>query len=141
MNRRWIDATEEILLTAILLRTSAALNWPLPYLLAGTFTILNFPSLFPSEDLRYFESCRVRASSGFCVCSMVLIIFVGCLVDPGTQIGWLQLGLALSSALAYTFCQIIFSALFSGLSIPLPITATMFTVPCIIATQIMAGTE
>ena len=34
------------------LRTSAALNWPLPYLLAGTLSILNFPSLFPTEDLR-----------------------------------------------------------------------------------------
>jgi len=139
MSRKWIDATEKILLTAILLRTSAALNWPLPYLLAGTLSILNFPSLFPSEDLRYFESCRVRASSGFCVCSMVFIMFVACLVDTSTQLGWLQLGLALSSALAFTFCQIIFSALFSGLSIPLPITATMFTVPCIISAQIMAG--
>ena len=66
-------------------------------------------------------------------------MLVASLVDVRDPSGALSLGCALSSTLSFAFCQIVYSSLFSGLSIPLPITGTMFTVPCIIASQVVAA--
>lgn len=139
MTRKWYDAIEEVVLLTVLLQTCSSLNWPFAYLLTGLIAILNIPSLFPLEDLRYFESCRARASPGFCVSSVIVQMLVASLIDVHASSGMLSLGCALSSTLSFAFCQIVYSSLFSGLSIPLPITGTMFTVPCIIASQVVAA--
>ena len=52
MVRKWYDAIEEVILLAVLLRSSAVLDWPVPYVLSGLITILNLPSLFPPDELR-----------------------------------------------------------------------------------------
>jgi len=87
------------------------------------------------KKFRFFESCRIRASSGFCVCSLILHLLVAATVGSdvmqtgySTGNGHLQLGMAIASSLSFCFCQIIYSSLFSGLAIPLPITVTMLTV-------------
>merc|ERR1712142_889780 len=114
MTRKWYDAIEEVVLLTVLLQTCSSLNWPFAYLLSGLIAILNIPSLFPLEDLRYFESCRARASPGFCVSSVIVQMLVASLVDVRDPSGALSLGCALSSTLSFAFCQIVYSSLFSG---------------------------
>ena len=53
MRRKWYDAIEEVIALTVVLQTSSLLDWPPPYILSGLIAVLNLPSLFPSEDLRY----------------------------------------------------------------------------------------
>ena len=50
MNR--LNVLEEIVCFTVLLQSGMKLDWSIPFLIAGTVSILNFPDLFPPEDSR-----------------------------------------------------------------------------------------
>ena len=50
MNR--LNVLEEIVCFTVLVQSGMKLDWSIPFLIAGTVSILNFPDLFPPEDSR-----------------------------------------------------------------------------------------
>ena len=50
MNR--LNVLEEIVCFTVLVQSGLNLDWSIPFLIAGTVSILNFPDLFPPEDSR-----------------------------------------------------------------------------------------
>jgi len=146
MNR--LNVLEEIICFTVLVHSGINLEWSVPFLIAGTVSILNFPDLFPPEDSRYFETSRQRASNGYCVCSLITSILHAAMItdrsksDPsnGTRLG-VHIGFIYSSVVSFAATQVLYSALFSGLYIPFAISITLMVLPCVISAQVFGIME
>jgi len=145
MNR--LNVLEEIVCFTVLVQSGMKLDWSIPFLIAGTVSILNFPDLFPPEDSRYFETSRQRASNGYCVCSLITSILHAAMIrsesDPtnGTRMLSVHMGFIYSSVVSFAATQVLYSALFSGLYIPFAISITLMVLPCVISAQVFGIME
>jgi len=144
MNR--LNVFEETVCFTVLLQSGLKLDWSIPFLIAGTVSILNFPDLFPPEDSRYFETSRQRASNGYCICSLITSILHAAMIRTesdatnGTRSS-VHMGFIYSSAVSFAATQVLYSALFSGLYIPFAISITLMVLPCVISAQVFGIME
>lgn len=146
-----VSIIEEVVIIAIVAQTIIWLDSPVGFIVASFISFTNVAECFPAEDSRYFETARQRASSGFGIATLsVQLLHASILLRPpadddtqsvSSSSEQIHLGFTYASTLCFAITQIMFSALFSGIFVPLAISFALLLLPAVISAQVFGVLE